>query len=126
MPYGESNLSLYVDNDGDIYRLFTRPAQQELATKKANGTYSRSDAVRAFTRVINEGVRRYQREIGPQKFSAAERNEAVKDMVDYFETEYGIGNFNHLLPASAKSKAPAKKKTAAQIQREINQALSRK
>ena len=55
-------LSTSFINDGDLYRQRTLPIIQNLKKKVANGTYDPEMAVNAFMYVVDDGVRKYDRE----------------------------------------------------------------
>ena len=47
MSHAATELELYAENDGSLYRAFVRPLQRRLAAAKADGTYESEKAVAA-------------------------------------------------------------------------------
>lgn len=91
MP-ADDELELYIHNDGDMYRQHTRPLHQRLALAKANGTFDRLRALKAFDAIVNEGAKRYKREWPDASFSIADKKAAASEMLRYFEVEHKLGN----------------------------------
>ncbi len=95
-------LRLYIDNDGRIYASHTKPALAALAIEKSTGKFTRKNGLARFARVVAAGALAYKREFDEDNsFSAADKTEVAAGMLDYFEVEYGLGNYNHLLPKNA-------------------------
>jgi hypothetical protein len=113
----DTELELYINNDGDLYRQHTRPLQQLLAKAKAKGTYDRLRALRAFDAVVDAGVKKYKREFPGSSFSTSDRKGAASSMLTYFEIEHKLGNIR---PDAAK---PGGKKSPAQLDAEISHGL---
>lgn len=90
MP-AENELQLYIDNDGSLYRELTRPLQKRLAMEKSIGTFSRPRALKEFKEIAKEGASRYRKEWGSAPGTSAQ-NSAAAGMLEYFETEYRLGN----------------------------------
>lgn len=92
----ENELCLYITNDGDLYRQFTRPLQKQLAAAKKAGTYDRAEALKRFHDLARVGATKYKREFrydtAPQTTSANSIRACAKDMLEYFEIEHGLGN----------------------------------
>jgi len=105
-----NELKTYTENDGDIYRQQTTSILKNLATKKARGVYDSELAVQAFMYLAETGAKKYAREFGGpgavwhEMFPMAVRREAAMGWRDEFETEYALGNYNHLLPMKYQSK----------------------
>lgn len=87
----DTELELYINNDGKMYRDLTRPLQKRLAMEKAIGTYSRDRALKEFKQIAKDGAGRYRKEWG-HSFDAKTQHRAARGMLDYFETEYRLGN----------------------------------
>lgn len=114
-------LELFVENDADIYRRLRRPAYAKLTEAKARGTYDRDRAIALFRAMADEGVRKWQREVGPKTFIPSVRKEVARNMLSYFETEHKLGNFDDLLPASLQPR----KKSPAELQRDIDNVIGK-
>ena len=98
-------LRLFTENDGDLYRSQTLSILKNLATKKAQGKYNREKAVVAFMHLAEAGARKYSREHGSNAkgewssvFPKAIRQMAATVWRDEFETEYALGNYDHMIP----------------------------
>jgi hypothetical protein len=99
-----TELKLFTENDGDLYRQMTTSILKNLATKKAQGKYNRELAVKAFMYLAEAGAKKYAKEHASSPaewnkiFSVADRKQAATDWRDEFETEFELGNYNSLLP----------------------------
>lgn len=104
-------LELYIENDAQLYRSQYTPINKNLATKMARGTYDRSKAVKLFMYLMESGAKKYAREFGgpgdnwSQMFNVPTRRAAAERFADSFETEYGLGNYDHLLPKKYQKKS---------------------
>jgi hypothetical protein len=107
-----SELKTFTENDSDIYRQQTTSILKNLATKKASGKYDRNKAVDLFMYLAESGARKYVKEFGGglwhDVFPVPVRRLAAVEWRDEFETEYGYGNYDHLLPKKYQ-KSPAAK-----------------
>lgn len=112
-------LELYIENDADLYRQMTTPIHKNLATKKARGEYKHDLAVKAFMHLMEAGAKKYAREFGSpdqpwhKMFDVPTRKYAAERFAKEFETEYALGNYDHLLPKKyqqPKARAHATKK----------------
>lgn len=59
-----TELKLFTENDGNIYRQTTTPIVRNLRTKQATGKYNHERAVQAFMYLAEVGARKYAREFG--------------------------------------------------------------
>lgn len=97
-------LAMFVENDADLYRQQETPINKNLATKKAKGIYHHEGAVKLFGHLMESGAKKYVKEMGSpgdqwhEMFNTATRKEAAEDFAKHFETEYNLGNYDHLLP----------------------------
>ena len=101
--HAATELRLFVDNDGELYRQQTTPIHRNLATKMARGTYVHAGAVKLFMHLAESGAKKYAREFGDGipwnvTFSVPTRRAAAEVWASEFETEYALGNYNHFLP----------------------------
>jgi len=112
-PHAATELKLYIDNDGDLYRRQTTSILRSLATKKARGEYAHDLAVKAFGHLVEAGAKKYANEFEPnrrvwhQMFDAATRRAVAEALTRDFEGEHALGNYDHLLPKKHQSKATA-------------------
>lgn len=97
-------LKIYIDNDGDLYRQQTTSILKNLITKKARGVYDREKAVKLFMYLTESGAKKYAREFGSrdavwhEMFTKPTREAAAREMVEEFEEEARLGNYDLLLP----------------------------
>lgn len=127
--HAATELKLYIDNDGDLYRQMTTSILKNLATKKARGDYDSSKATKAFAYLVEAGAKKYAKEFGGtwhQMFSVPTRMQVSKEMRDDFESEWKDGSYRNLLPKKYQE-APAgkrSKKSGAQLDRDIAESLA--
>jgi hypothetical protein len=113
MSVGARELELYASNDGELYRRSGKLILKNLATRKANGTYNRSQAVKAYMNFADLAAKKYAVEFGGEwskLFPVADRKQVAEAFVHHFETEHSLGNYNNLLPKKYQEKAPAPKR----------------
>ena len=97
-------LELYVENDAQLYRSQYTPINRNLATKKARGVYDHDKAVKLFMYLMESGAKKYAREYGGpganwhEMFNVPTRRAAAERFARHFEVEYGLGNYDSLLP----------------------------
>lgn len=120
MSVGAHELELYIDNDGDLYRQQGQPILRNLATKKATGKYNHDQAVKVYMSFADNGAKKYAKEFGSnggadwsKMFPVSDRKQVAEAFTGSFETEYALGNYNHLLPKKYQPKAPAAKRSVA-------------
>lgn len=119
--HAATELKLYIDNDGDLYRRQTTSILKNLATKKARGQYKHDLAVKAFDYLVKAGAKKYADEFEPtlrvwhQIFDAPTRKRVAEELTRDFEGEYALGNYDNLLPKKyqASSSSHARKKQSA-------------
>lgn len=103
-------LELFITNDGDLYRQQYKPILANLATKKARGVYDHSKAVKLFGYLVESGLKKYTREVAGggavwhEMAGQATRKAVAEALTRDFETEYGLGNYEHLKPKKYQGK----------------------
>jgi hypothetical protein len=135
-PHAATELRLFIDNDGDLYRQQTTSILKNLATKKARGEYKHDLAVKLFGYLVESGAKKYAREFGcagqqwHKMFDVPTRKAVAEALTRSFEGEHALGNYDNLLPKKYQAEGiPAGKrlkKSAAQLNREINEALGKR
>lgn len=109
--HAATELKLYIDNDGDLYRRQTTSILKNLATKRARGEYKHDLAVKAFGYLTEAGAKKYAKEFGSpgqawhQMFDAGTRKRAAEALAKDFETEAALGNYDSLLPKKYQKQA---------------------
>jgi hypothetical protein len=101
--HAATELKLYIDNDGDLYRRQTTSILKNLATKRARGEYKHDLAVKAFGYLTEAGAKKYAHAFGADQpwhamFDVGTRRLAAEKLARDFETEAVLGNYDHLLP----------------------------
>ena len=86
-------LDLFITNDGELYEKYRKPISKKLAEAKALGDSSRTRAVREFLKLADVGAKKYQREVEARYFTSDEKRAYAESAVEYFETEWSLGNF---------------------------------
>jgi hypothetical protein len=98
-----NELKLYIVNDGDLHRQQGEPILKNLATKKARGIYKHDLAVKLYGYLVEAGAKKYAREFDDparwhKLFDVPTRKAVAEALTKSFETEYKLGNYDHLLP----------------------------
>lgn len=82
-------LSTSFINDGDLYRQRTLPVIQNLKKKVAKGTYDPELAVKAFMYVVDDGVRKYDKEFvsgqGKLFIDKKTREEIARELLKHYD-----------------------------------------
>jgi len=98
-----SELKLFIDNDGQLYRGMTTNIYKNLVNKKAAGRYNSQLATKAFLHLADEGAKRYTKEFGSrgdrwhEMFNKPTRMHVAEQLRDDFEEEMKLGNYDYLL-----------------------------
>lgn len=105
-----TELELYIDNDGDLYRQRTQPIEKNLYLKITKGTYSKQLAPKLWGHLVEAGAKKYAREFSaPQRrggfvtssewtrmFPKAERDALAAEYARRFERAVENGEYRHL------------------------------
>ena len=97
-------LELFITSDADLYRQMHLPIIKNLITKKARGVYDHEKAKKGFMHLADEGAKRYAKEFGSrdavwhEMFNITTRRMVAAELVETFETEAKLGNYDNLLP----------------------------
>lgn len=95
-PTAVSELVLYIENDGELYRQMVQPIIKNLQKKKANGVYNPTKAVKLWKYLADAGAKKYMKEFGSQGdgvsmvFSPATREAVAAELADSFAEELGM------------------------------------
>ncbi len=85
------DLVLYISNDGDLYRNRTMPIINNLRRKYKKGQYDPELAVKAFMYLVDDGVRKYDKELlsgqGRLFLNKETRTEIATQLRDRYEEE---------------------------------------
>lgn len=102
--HAATELRLFIDNDGDLYRQQTTSIHKNLVTKlRGTKVYSRAGAVKLFGYLVEAGAKKYAREFGDasewhKMFPVATRRAVAEQLAEYFEDEANLGNYDDYLP----------------------------
>lgn len=105
-------LSLYIENDGQLHRQQGEPILKNLILKVAKRTYDHDNAVKLYMYLMESGAKKYCKEFGGTwnvMFSVPTRKLAAEEFAKSFEAEAALGNYAHLLPKKYQKETPAKK-----------------
>ena len=84
-------LYLYIANDGQLYRNRTTPIINNLKKKYKKGDYDKDLAVKAFMYLVDDGVRKYDKEFGSGQgklfLDKKTREEIAKQLRDRYEED---------------------------------------
>lgn len=85
-----TELETYIVNDGTLYRQRVTPMITNLAKKMAKGTYNRTQAVKLWRYLADDGAKKYNKEFGLGSrgygpWTPAIRNIVAKELRDYYE-----------------------------------------
>jgi hypothetical protein len=93
IPNGQNvrELTLFAQNDGDLYRQSQQPIEANLSKKVANGSYDHDKAVKAWGYHADRAAVAYGKQFGgngKQMFSPADRRAAAQHFADVFRNEH--------------------------------------
>lgn len=87
-------LVLYIQNDGMLYKTRHVPIMQNLCKHIAKARYDRSEAMKSYMSLAEDGAKAYVKEYGSPDdkwnvmFPLAARNIAAMELLNDFEEEY--------------------------------------
>ena len=100
-----TELTLFIENDADLYRQQMQPIQKNLVTKLARGIYSKAKAEKAWMYLAESGAKKYVKEFGSggegewhRMFPVSVRKEVAHILNESFLVEALLGNYNRYLP----------------------------
>ena len=99
----QTELKLFIDNDGDLYRGQTTSIIKNLAAKMAKGVYDRTKAEKLWMYLVESGAKKYSREFSDGKdwhkmFDMPDRRQVAKELNDDFLTAWKEGSYRDKLP----------------------------
>ena len=121
--HAATELKLYIDNDGDLYR------RQTSSILKARGIYQHDLAVKLFGYLVQAGAKKYADEFEPtmrvwrQIFDVSTRKAVAEALTRDFEDAWKAGEYRSLLPKKYQvsgGKTSRGKKSEAQTAREVD------
>lgn len=91
-----TELKLFIDNDGDLYRSQTQPIHKNLEKKVAKGVFDVKLAAKLFKYLVDNGARKYAKEFASagdwnKMFSVATREKVAREMAEEWAQENGGG-----------------------------------
>lgn len=90
--HAATELVLYAENDGDLYRQMLRPIESNLIKKARKGTYDSKLALKAWVGFADAAAKKYAKEFASpgdwnKIFTPATRHMAAKEILRHFEGE---------------------------------------
>lgn len=98
----ERELQLFIENDSDLYRQRVVPIQTNLVTKIARGTFDINKAPLIYKYLIDDGIRKYNKDNGGMSLSKEEKENLQNKFVNEFLDEAQYGNYENYLPKKYK------------------------
>lgn len=88
-----TELKLFIDNDGDLYRQQTQPIIKNLQRKLAKGVFDKSKSEKLWMYLVENGAKKYAKQfsIGSdwhKIFSMADRKAVARALAEEFVSEY--------------------------------------
>lgn len=89
-----TELKLFCENDGQLYRSQKQPIEKNLLKKIAKGTFDRKKSVIAWGHLATSCAQKYAKEFGSgqpwhKMFSTADRRAVAQEFADEFASEHG-------------------------------------
>jgi len=106
-------LTLFIENDGTLYRQMAQPIVKNYALKKLKGTYKKALALRGILNLVEAGRRKYIRDFGSiGMVSGDTKMETAKGLYDWIneESTYEARKIRKQKAATSKLKTLRKKK----------------
>lgn len=104
----QSELQLFIENDGQLYRGQTTSIIKNLATKMAKGVYDRTKAEKLWMYLVESGAKKYAKDSGGDwnvpgqtwhdMFSMEDRRHVAKELNDKFLDEWKEGSYRDMVP----------------------------
>lgn len=97
-----SELRIFTDNDGDIYRLMVVPVIRAMVKRIKEGTYDRTKALKSWGMIAEQGAKKYTTihcshgDKWHQIFSKPVRDAVAEEMEAYHMVEYKLGNYDSI------------------------------
>ncbi len=109
----QTELKLFIDNDGDLYRRQTAPIQKNLTKKFVKGTYNHKLAVKLWKYLADNGAKKYAKDFSLASdwntiFTVSDRAAVAQALADDWLAELKAGNrHNPLRRGSSRSTVSA-------------------
>jgi len=88
------NLQMYMDNTQKWYKEYYIPTVKHLLKILDKGTYETKLAARAFGRIIDAGIKMYEKEFGVRVFiSKKDKDQLAIDYANDTKAKYEFGEF---------------------------------
>lgn len=91
----ERELSLYIDNDSNLYFQRKLPIEKNLMTKIARGTFDIKLAPKIYKYLIDDGIQRYNKEFGGMSLTKKQKENLANAYVNEFLNEASTGNYEN-------------------------------
>ena len=91
-------LMLFIQNNSRLHKQRIVPIQKNLITKMAREQYDSKKAVKLWMYAVKDAVKDYQKEYGDFPIDKDTQMRVAELLVQEFEDEAELGNYDHLLP----------------------------
>ncbi len=91
----QTELKIFIDNDGTLYRSKTVPIMKNLERKLEKGIYDKTKAEKLWMYLVEDGAKKYAKDAGGsatwhKMFSMADRKAVARELNEAFLTEHKI------------------------------------
>ncbi len=82
-----TELKLYIDNDGDLYRQRLVPIVKNIQRTMKSGKYDHSKAPKLWMYLVDDGAKKYSKEFPGVKFDKKVRQYVAQEFADEYKDE---------------------------------------
>ena len=82
-----NELTLYAENDGQLYYQRIQPIIKNYARKMLRNVYDETLAIKGFMYVVNDALKKYNAELGELRLTKEEKEEVAKNLLDHYMAE---------------------------------------
>ena len=85
-----SELKLYIENDGDLYKQKIIPIVKNIQRKMKSGKYDHKKAPKLWMYLVDEGAKKYAKEFPGVKFDKRVRQQVAVEFADEYKDEIEV------------------------------------
>ena len=82
-----SELKLFIDNDGDLYRQRLVPIVKNIQKKMKSGKYDHKKAPKLWKYLVDDGAKKYAKEFPGVKFDRKVKDYVAQEFADEYKDE---------------------------------------
>ena len=86
-PIAVNELTLYAENDVQLYYQRIQPIIKNYARKMLRHVYDETLAIKGFMYVVNDALKKYNEEFGELRLTKEEKEEVAKNLLDHYMDE---------------------------------------